>query len=83
MAHESVMTPWEQKGLGMRSLVELSKDRRLELMDGVKILHESGWALALPDPDEPITHIYAEDVDGAAASRLAKEYTRRIRQILR
>ena len=83
IAHETIVTPWEQKGLVMRSLVELSKDRRLELMDGVKILHESGWALALPDPDEPITHIYAEDTDGAAANRLAKEYTRRIRQILR
>jgi mannose-1-phosphate guanylyltransferase/phosphomannomutase len=83
LAHELVVTPWEQKGLVMRSLVELSKDRRLELIDGVKVIHEDGWVLALPDPEEPVTHIWAEAADDAGASRLAKEYTRRIRQMLR
>ena len=60
IAHETVVTPWEQKGLVMRTLVELSKDRRLELIDGVKVLHDDGWVLALPDPEEPVTHIWAE-----------------------
>ena len=63
--------------------VGASLPRRLALMDGVNHLHEPGGALARPDPEEPVTHIYAEDTDGAAATRLAKEYTRRIRQILR
>jgi mannose-1-phosphate guanylyltransferase/phosphomannomutase len=35
LAHEVVVTPWEQKGLVMRSLVEHSKDRELVLVDGV------------------------------------------------
>ncbi|MCU1452961.1 MAG: nucleotidyl transferase [Acidimicrobiales bacterium] len=83
LAHEEVVTPWEQKGLVMRSLVELSKDRRLELIDGVKVLHDDGWVLALPDPEEPVTHIWAEGDDQATATQLAKEYTRRIRQMLR
>jgi mannose-1-phosphate guanylyltransferase/phosphomannomutase len=83
MAHETVVTPWEQKGLVMRTLVELSKDRRLELIDGVKVIHDEGWVLALPDPEEPITHIYAEGTDQGAARRLAQEYVRRIRQTLR
>jgi mannose-1-phosphate guanylyltransferase/phosphomannomutase len=82
-AHETVVTPWEQKGLVMRTLVELSKDRRLELIDGVKVFHEDGWVLALPDPDEPVTHIWAEGVDHNAARALAQEYVRRIRQTLR
>ena len=83
MAHETVVTPWEQKGLVMRTLVELSKDRRLELIDGVKVIHDDGWVLALPDPEEPVTHIYAEGSDQAAARALAQEYVRRIRQTLR
>jgi mannose-1-phosphate guanylyltransferase/phosphomannomutase len=83
LAHETVVTPWEQKGLVMRTLVELSKDRRLELIDGVKVIHDDGWVLALPDPEEPITHIYAEGPDHATAKNLAKEYVRRIRQTLR
>jgi mannose-1-phosphate guanylyltransferase/phosphomannomutase len=83
MAHESVVTPWEQKGTVMRSLVELTKDRELELVDGVKVLHEEGWALALPDPEEPVTHVWAEADSDGDARRLAQEYARRIRQLLR
>jgi len=83
MAHETVITPWEQKGLVMRTLVELSKDRRLELIDGVKVFHDDGWVLALPDPQEPVTHIWAEGSTQGAARSLAQEYVRRIRQTLR
>ena len=67
----------------MRTLVELSKDRRLELIDGVKVLHDDGWVLALPDPEEPVTHIWSEGVDAATAQTLVQEYVRRIRQTLR
>jgi mannose-1-phosphate guanylyltransferase/phosphomannomutase len=78
-----VVTPWEHKGLVMRTLVEQSKDRELVLVDGVKVLHEEGWALVLPDPEEPVTHVWAEGASDADAVRLAEEYARRIRQILR
>ncbi|MCU1449011.1 MAG: nucleotidyl transferase, partial [Acidimicrobiales bacterium] len=60
IVHDSVVTPWEQKGLVMRTLVERIKDRELVMVDGVKILHEDGWVLVLPDPEEPITHVWAE-----------------------
>jgi mannose-1-phosphate guanylyltransferase/phosphomannomutase len=83
VAHESVVTPWEHKGLVMRSLVERSKDRELVLVDGVKVIHDDGWALVIPDPDEPVTHVWAEGPSDAEAVRLAQEYARRIRQILR
>ena len=83
VAHESVVTPWEHKGLVMRSLVERSKDRELVLVDGVKVIHEDGWALVIPDPDDPVTHVWAEGSSDAEAVRLAQEYARRIRQILR
>ncbi|MCX7620614.1 MAG: mannose-1-phosphate guanyltransferase [Acidimicrobiales bacterium] len=83
LAHETVVTPWEQKGAVMRSLIEHSKGREVELIDGVKVFHDSGWALALPDPEEPITHIWAEADSDAAARRLAQEYARRIRQLVR
>ena len=83
MAHETVVTPWEQKGMVMRTLVEMSKDREVELIDGVKVRHDDGWALALPDPEEPVTHVWAEAATDADAKALAKEYARRIRQLLR
>jgi mannose-1-phosphate guanylyltransferase/phosphomannomutase len=83
LVHETVVTPWEQKGTVMRSLVELSKDRKVDLIDGVKVHHDDGWALALPDPEEPVTHLWAEADSDNAARRLAQEYARRIRQLLR
>jgi mannose-1-phosphate guanylyltransferase / phosphomannomutase len=83
MAHEAVVTPWEHKGMVMRSLVELSKDREVHLIDGVKVAHDDGWALALPDPEEPVTHVWAEAGTSAGARSRAQEYARRIRQLLR
>jgi mannose-1-phosphate guanylyltransferase/phosphomannomutase len=83
IARETVVTPWEQKGMVMRSLVEMSKDREVDLIDGVRVHHDGGWALALPDPEEPVTHVWAEGATDAEAKALAKEYARRIRQLLR
>jgi len=82
IAHETVVTPWDQKGLVMRSLVEHAS-RELVLVDGVKLLHDGGWALALPDPQEPVTHVWAESTSDGEARRLAQEYVRRIRMMLR
>ena len=82
VSHESVVTPWEQKGLVMRSLVEMA-GRDVVLVDGVKVTHPDGWVLALPDPEEPVTHVWAEGSTDADSRRLAHEYARRIRQLLR
>jgi len=82
VSHEEVATPWEQKGLVMRTLIERSNDRPLVLVDGVKVIHEEGWALILPDPVEPITHIWAEGSSEGGARALAQEYARRMRQLL-
>ena len=83
IVHDSVVTPWEQKGLVMRTLVERIKDREMVMVDGVKVLHDDGWVLVLPDPEEPITHIWAEAGSDTDARGLAQEYARRIRQMLR
>jgi mannose-1-phosphate guanylyltransferase/phosphomannomutase len=83
ISHETVVTPWEEKGAVMRLLVERMKDREMVLVDGVKVLHDNGWALVLPDPAEPLTHVWAEGASDAEARGLAQEYARRIRQMLR
>ncbi len=83
VAHESVVTPWEQKGLVMRKVVEAVKDHEMLLVDGVKILLDDGWALVLPDPDEPLTHVWAEATSDADARGRAQAQARQIRQLLR
>ena len=83
IAHETVVTPWDEKGAVMRLIVEGTKDRELVLVDGVKVLHDNGWALVLPDPAEPLTHVWAEASSGPEARSRAQDYARRIRQMVR
>jgi mannose-1-phosphate guanylyltransferase/phosphomannomutase len=83
VARETVVTPWEEKGVLMRKFVERVKDRDVVLVDGVKVFLDDSWALVLPDPDEPVTHVWAEADSDSKARGLAQEYARRIRQILR
>ena len=42
----------------------------------MKVRHDGGWVLALPDPEEPVTHVWAEADSDADARQLAEEYAR-------
>ncbi len=83
IVHETVATPWDQKGLVMRTILEYSAGRDVVLVDGVKVLYDDGWALVLPDPDEPITDLWAEGPSDSEARSRAEEYARRIRSLVR
>ena len=83
IVHQSVHTPWDQKGMVMRTLVEGSQGRELVMVDGVKVVEDDGWALVLPDPEEPLTHVWAEAGSDAAAEARANEYVVRLEQLLR
>ena len=78
-----VVTPWDLKGAVMRALVEQTKDRQVDLVDGVKIHHDDGWVLVLPDPEAPLTHVWAEGSTPEGASALGGEYVRRIEEMVR
>ena len=82
VAHETVSTPWERKGTVMRTTLEQAQDKELVLVDGIKVLHADGWALVLPDPEEPLTHVWAEGGSEGGARALAQEYVGRIRAAL-
>ncbi|HEX6679528.1 MAG TPA: hypothetical protein VF063_02670, partial [Gaiellaceae bacterium] len=60
LVHRQIPCPWAVKGLVMRLLSERLRDRKLDLTDGIKVFEKRGWAQVLPDPDEPVVHIYAE-----------------------
>ena len=69
--------PWARKGLVMRLLNERLADRELDLLDGIKAFDERGWVQVLPDPDEPLVHVYAEAANGADSGELADELAAR------
>ncbi len=46
----------------MRGLAErFGADPDMILTDGVKLLLEDRWVLMLPNPDNPLFYVYAED----------------------
>jgi mannose-1-phosphate guanylyltransferase/phosphomannomutase len=61
------------KGLVMRILNERWSGRNLDLTDGIKVFEKRGWAQALPDPDEPVIHLYAEGETREQSEELARE----------
>jgi mannose-1-phosphate guanylyltransferase / phosphomannomutase len=82
-AHEGVVTPWEKKGLVMRSVMDMGHERRMVLVDGVKVIHDDGWCLVVPDPEEALTHVWSEAGSEDGARARAHDYARRIRNLLR
>jgi mannose-1-phosphate guanylyltransferase/phosphomannomutase len=82
IVHEEVVTPWEQKGTVMRRAVERAKGRSTVLVDGVKMVEPDGWSLVVPDPEEPVTHVWAEAPSEAEARARCQEQAVRIRQMV-
>jgi mannose-1-phosphate guanylyltransferase/phosphomannomutase len=73
LVHYQVPCPWALKGLVMRVLNERLAGRDLDLTDGIKLFDERGWAQVLPDPDEPVIHLYAEGETREQSEELARE----------
>ncbi|HYZ19422.1 MAG TPA: hypothetical protein VE615_07750, partial [Gaiellaceae bacterium] len=82
LVHRQLPCPWAQKGLVMRVLTERLKDRKLDLLDGIKIHDKRGWAQVLPDPDEPLVHIYAEGSSEQASNELESELRSLVEEVL-
>jgi mannose-1-phosphate guanylyltransferase/phosphomannomutase len=75
VAHLNAECAWDLKGAVMRRLTEKLGQARVSLIDGIKVfLDQSEWALVLPDPEEPLFHIYAEAADDERALELAERY---------
>jgi mannose-1-phosphate guanylyltransferase/phosphomannomutase len=82
LVHRQLPCPWAQKGLVMRVLSERLKGRDLDLLDGIKVSDRRGWAQVLPDPDEPLVHIYAEGRDEQASNELESEFRALVEEVL-
>ena len=73
LVHKQVQCPWALKGTVMRILNERFSDANVDLLDGIKVFDERGWVQVLPDPDEPLIHIYAEGETEEASAELEAE----------
>ena len=82
LVHRRLACPWAKKGLVMRVLNERMAGRDVDLTDGIKILDERGWSQVLPDPDEPLVHLYAEGETPEASEELEHELRELVEEIM-
>lgn len=84
MCEKEIKCPWTAKGRVMRSLIEEEGkgSKEIELFEGIRINHDNGWALILPDSDEPICRVYSEGFSEEYAEELATIYEKKIQEIL-
>lgn len=83
MSTRNVECPWGNKGRVMRTLIEeeTKGNNRIELFEGIKVNKEEGWALIVPDSDEPLCTIYSEGMSEEYAEELTDFYEKKIKQI--
>ena len=82
LIHRRLACPWSKKGLVMRVLNERLAGRDLDLTDGIKLLDERGWSQVLPDPDEPLVHLYAEGETLQVSEDLEHEVRELVEEIM-
>jgi mannose-1-phosphate guanylyltransferase/phosphomannomutase len=82
LVHRQLPCPWALKGVVMRVMTERLRDRELDLLDGIKVFDKRGWAQVLPDPDEPVVHIYAEGRTREDSKALEAEFHDMVEEIM-
>ncbi|MFA4885598.1 MAG: nucleotidyltransferase, partial [Desulfotomaculaceae bacterium] len=81
MDSQEVPVPWEAKGRVIRRLIQDPPASQFEMLDGVKIYHQNGWALVLPDPEEPLCRVFSEGSTMEIAESLTDMYIEKINEI--
>jgi mannose-1-phosphate guanylyltransferase / phosphomannomutase len=79
--HRQVRCPWARKGAVMRIITERMKGKEVDTLDGIKVFDSRGWAQVLPDPDEPLVHVYAEGKTAEDAAALEDEFLALVEEI--
>jgi mannose-1-phosphate guanylyltransferase/phosphomannomutase len=82
VTHRRLRCPWALKGTLMRVLAERTKGRETDVTDGLKVMDERGWYQVIPDPAEPVVHVYVEGETPTDAERLELEITGLVEDVL-
>ena len=81
MAHTQVECTWQEKGKLMRLMIEVHEDKPMEVIEGLKIFFDQAWVLMLPDPTEPLFHLYAEANTDSEAEKLLNDFRETINKL--
>lgn len=78
---QEIVCPWNMKGKVMRTIIENSSSKSMDLIEGVKLNYDNTWALVLPDSDEPLCRIYVEGKDMQEVETLSEALAKKIYNI--
>ncbi|MBI5327393.1 MAG: mannose-1-phosphate guanyltransferase [Deltaproteobacteria bacterium] len=78
MIKEKVPCSWEMKGKIMRCMMEDSRDKTSELVDGIKVIFNKSWVITYPSQDQPYFHVVAEATTMEKAKDMVDEYKEKI-----
>ncbi len=81
VARGVVMVPWNERGRIMRKLALDYNDKRVDTLEGIKVMVEDGWVLINPSSDEPIFEIVAESSDRESATEVLHDFQNRVMEI--
>ena len=80
MYHIVLPCPVDAKAVVMREIASTA-DGHMELIDGVRVVHDDGWILILPDTILPSVHVYCEGITDEARDKIIDDYSIRIKKI--
>jgi mannose-1-phosphate guanylyltransferase/phosphomannomutase len=80
--HTSIYCSSDDKASVMRKLSSEIDQKKIELIDGIRINEESAWILVLPDASYPMIHLYGEGNTIEARNEIVEEYSLKIKKYL-
>jgi phosphomannomutase len=82
VARREVRTPWALKGAVMREVAAAARPGELVLLDGVKVVEGDRWALVIPDPDRPVSRVWAEAPTHEDSAALADRFATLVERVV-
>ncbi len=85
-ASREVRVAWDERGKVLRRLAaeaeaKIAEVQREEMPEGIKLRHPEGWALVLPDADEPVCRVFGESFNQETAESITDMYVQKIQEI--
>jgi len=82
LRRRSVFCPFDRKGAVMRQMAEIGLHREVEMTEGVRVVHDDGWALVLPHESEASVDVFSEGGTAAIADEIADRYVALVEQAI-
>lgn len=74
--------PNEKKKQVLDELVEVSKGKKVDLTDGVKIFEDKDWVIVRPSGTEPLFRVFSQSKSEDRATALAKDYLWKLKELI-